>query len=96
MMGRQSLVRSMMMGVALAAAVTIAAPVGTVQAASSVVAVVNNMPVTSGEIERSLAAATITSAVVGRGKSCSNGSSFQFAIIRSAAATCPGLPTSLR
>ncbi|MGJ7037778.1 peptidyl-prolyl cis-trans isomerase SurA [Shinella sp. BE166] len=51
-MGRQSLVRSMMMGVALAAAVTIAAPVGTVQAASSVVAVVNNMPVTSGEIER--------------------------------------------
>ncbi|HEV7251089.1 MAG TPA: peptidylprolyl isomerase [Shinella sp.] len=52
MMGRQSLVRSMMMGVALAAAVTIAAPVGTVQAASSVVAVVNNMPVTSGEVER--------------------------------------------
>jgi peptidyl-prolyl cis-trans isomerase SurA len=52
MMGKQSLVRSMMMGVALAAAVTIAAPVGTVQAASSVVAVVNNMPVTSGEVER--------------------------------------------
>ena len=52
MMGRQSLVRSMMMGVALAAAVTIVAPAGTVQAASSVVAVVNNMPITSGDIER--------------------------------------------
>lgn len=52
MMGRQSLVRSMMMGVALAAAVTVAAPVGTVQAASSVVAVVNNTAVTSGDVER--------------------------------------------
>lgn len=52
MMGKQSLVRSMMMGVALAAAVTVAAPAGTVQAASSVVAVVNNTPVTSGDIER--------------------------------------------
>lgn len=53
MMGRQSLVRSMMMGVALAAAVTIVAPAGTVQAASStVIAVVNNSPVTSGDVER--------------------------------------------
>lgn len=52
MMGRQSLVRSMMMGVALAAAVTIAVPAGSVQAASSVVAVVNNTPVTSGDVER--------------------------------------------
>lgn len=53
MMGRQSLVRSIMMGVALAAAVTIVAPAGTVQAAgSTVVAVVNNSPVTSGDIER--------------------------------------------
>ena len=52
MMGRQSLVRSMMMGVALAAAVTIAVPAGTVHAASSVVAVVNNTPITSGDIER--------------------------------------------
>lgn len=52
-MGRQSLVRSMMMGVALAAAVTIVAPAGTVQAAgSTVVAVVNNSPVTSGDVER--------------------------------------------
>jgi peptidyl-prolyl cis-trans isomerase SurA len=52
MMGRQSLVRSMMMGVALAAAVTIAAPAGTAQAASSVVAVVNNTAITSGDLER--------------------------------------------
>lgn len=52
MTGRHSLVRSMMMGVALAAAVTIAVPAGTVQAASSVVAVVNNTPVTSGDVER--------------------------------------------
>ena len=53
MMGRQSLVRSMMMGVALAAAVAIVAPAGTVQAAgSTVVAVVNNSPVTSGDVER--------------------------------------------
>ena len=53
MMGRQSLVRSMMMGVALAAAVTIVAPAGSVQAASStVIAVVNNSPVTSGDVER--------------------------------------------
>ncbi len=53
MMGRQSLVRSMMMGVALAAAVTIAVPAGTVQAAgSTVIAVVNNSPITSGDVER--------------------------------------------
>ena len=52
MMGRQSLVRSMVMGAAFAAAVVIAAPVGIAQAASSVVAVVNNTPVTSGDIER--------------------------------------------
>ncbi|MGB3814902.1 MAG: peptidylprolyl isomerase [Shinella sp.] len=52
MMGRQSLVRSMMMGVALAAAVTITAPAGTAQAASSVVAVVNNTAITSGDLER--------------------------------------------
>jgi len=52
MMGRQSLVRSMMMGVALAAAVTIAVPAGTAQAASSVVAVVNNTAITSGDLER--------------------------------------------
>jgi peptidyl-prolyl cis-trans isomerase SurA len=52
MTGRYSLVRSMMMGVALAAAATIAVPAGTVQAASGIVAVVNNTPVTSGEIER--------------------------------------------
>lgn len=50
-MGKQSLVRSMMMGVALAVAVTVAAPAGTVQAASSVVVVVNNAPITSGDIE---------------------------------------------
>ena len=52
MMGRHSLVRSMMMGVALAAAATIAMPAGTVQAASGVVAVVNNTPITSGDVER--------------------------------------------
>ncbi|MCJ8053517.1 peptidylprolyl isomerase [Shinella curvata] len=53
MMGRQSLVRSMMMGVAFAAAVTIVVPAGTVQAAgSTVVAVVNNSPITSGDVER--------------------------------------------
>lgn len=52
MMGRQSLMRAMMMGVALAAAVTITAPAGTAQAASSVVAVVNNTPITSGDLER--------------------------------------------
>lgn len=51
MMGRQSLVRSMMMGVALAAAVTLTLPAGTVQAASSVVAVVNNTPITSGDVQ---------------------------------------------
>ena len=42
----------MMMGVALAAAVTIAAPVGIAEAASSIIAVVNNTPVTSGDVER--------------------------------------------
>lgn len=52
MTGRQSLVRSMMMGVALAAAVTIAAPVGSAVAASSIIAVVNNTPITSGDVER--------------------------------------------
>lgn len=52
MMGRQSLVRSMMVGVALAAAVTVATPVGTAQAASSVIAVVNNTAITSGDLER--------------------------------------------
>lgn len=53
MMGRQSLVRSMMMGVAFAATVTIVVPAGTVQAAgSTVVAVVNNSPITSGDVER--------------------------------------------
>lgn len=53
MMGRQSLVRSMMMGVALAAAVAVVVPAGTVQAAgSTVVAVVNNSPVTSGDVAR--------------------------------------------
>jgi len=55
MMGRHSLVRSMTMGMALAAAVTIAVPAGTVQAASSVIAVVNNTPVTSGDVERRVA-----------------------------------------
>nr|WP_298104678.1 peptidylprolyl isomerase [uncultured Shinella sp.] len=41
------------MGVALAAAVTIAVPAGTVQAAgSTVIAVVNNSPITSGDVER--------------------------------------------
>ncbi len=52
MMGRQSPMRAMMMGVALAAAVTITVPAGSVQAASSVVAVVNNTPITSGDLER--------------------------------------------
>ncbi|MGD9477070.1 UNVERIFIED_ORG: peptidylprolyl isomerase [Roseateles sp. XES5] len=52
MMGRQSLVRSVMMGLALTAAVTFSAPVGTAQAASSVVAVVNNTAITSGDVER--------------------------------------------
>jgi peptidyl-prolyl cis-trans isomerase SurA len=52
MTGRHSLVRSMMMGVALAAAVTIAAPVGSAVAASSIIAVVNNTPITSGDVER--------------------------------------------
>jgi peptidyl-prolyl cis-trans isomerase SurA len=42
----------MMMGVALAAAVTITVPAGVAQAASSVVAVVNNTPITSGDVER--------------------------------------------
>lgn len=42
----------MMMGVALAAAVTIAAPVGSAVAASSIIAVVNNTPITSGDVER--------------------------------------------
>ena len=51
-MGRQSPMRAMMMGVALAAAVTITVPAGSVQAASSVVAVVNNTPITSGDLER--------------------------------------------
>jgi len=55
MMGRQSLVRSMMMGVALAAAVTLAVPAGTAEAASTVVAVVNNTAITSGDIERRVA-----------------------------------------
>ncbi len=55
MMGRHSLVRSMMMGVALAAAATIAMPAGTVQAASGVIAVVNNTPITSGDVERRVA-----------------------------------------
>lgn len=52
MMGRQSLVRSMMVGVALCAAVSLGAPAGTAQAASSVVAVVNNTAITSGDVER--------------------------------------------
>ena len=52
MMGRQSLVRSMMIGVALAAAVTLVVPAGTAEAASSIVAVVNNAPITTGDIER--------------------------------------------
>lgn len=42
----------MMMGVALAAAVTIVAPVGSAVAASSIIAVVNNTPITSGDVER--------------------------------------------
>lgn len=52
MMGRQSPMRAMMMGVALAAAVTMTVPAGSVQAASSVVAVVNNTPITTGDLER--------------------------------------------
>ena len=52
MMGRQSPMRAMMMGIALAAAVTITVPAGSVHAASSVVAVVNNTPITSGDLER--------------------------------------------
>jgi peptidyl-prolyl cis-trans isomerase SurA len=52
MMGRQSLVRSMMMGVALAVTVAVVAPAGSALAASSVVAVVNNTPITSGDVER--------------------------------------------
>ena len=52
MMGRQSVMRAMMMGVALAAAVTITVPAGTAIAASSVVAVVNNTPITTGDLER--------------------------------------------
>ncbi len=55
MIGRQSLVRSMMMGVALAAAVTLAVPAGTAEAASTVVAVVNNKAITTGDIERRVA-----------------------------------------
>ena len=55
MNGRQSLVRSMMMGVALAAAVTLAVPAGTALAASTVVAVVNNTAITTGDIERRVA-----------------------------------------
>lgn len=51
-MGRQSLVRSMTAGVALAVAAIIAAPAGIAQAATSVVAVVNNTPITSGDVER--------------------------------------------
>lgn len=49
---RHSLVRSMMMGVAFAAAVTIVVPAGVAQAASSVVAVVNNTAITSGDLDR--------------------------------------------
>jgi peptidyl-prolyl cis-trans isomerase SurA len=45
----------MMMGVALAAAVTLAVPAGTAEAASTVVAVVNNTAITSGDIERRVA-----------------------------------------
>ncbi len=52
MMGRQSLMRAMTMGVALAAAVTITMPASIAQAASSVVAVVNNTPITTGDLER--------------------------------------------
>jgi len=51
-MGRQSPMRAMVMGVALAAAVTMIVPAGSVQAASSVVAVVNNTPITTGDLER--------------------------------------------
>lgn len=51
-MGRQSLMRAMTMGVALAAAVTITMPASIAQAASSVVAVVNNTPITTGDLER--------------------------------------------
>ncbi|MCD1264193.1 peptidylprolyl isomerase [Shinella sumterensis] len=49
---RHSLVRSVMMGAALAAAVAIVVPAGTVQAASSVVAVVNNTAITTGDVEK--------------------------------------------
>lgn len=52
MMGKQSLVRSMMVGAALAAAVTIAVPMGSAEAATSVIAVVNNTPITTGDLER--------------------------------------------
>lgn len=52
MMGRKSLVRAMAFGAAMAACVAVVAPAGSVQAASGVVAVVNNTPVTSGDVAR--------------------------------------------
>jgi len=49
---RHSLLRSVMMGAALAAAVAVVVPAGTAQAASSVVAVVNNTAITTGDVEK--------------------------------------------
>ncbi|WP_256465723.1 MULTISPECIES: SurA N-terminal domain-containing protein [Shinella] len=49
---RHSLLRSVMMGVTLAAAVAVVVPAGTAQAASSVVAVVNNTAITTGDVEK--------------------------------------------
>lgn len=52
MMGRKSRARAMALAAAIAACMAVAAPAGSVQAASTVVAVVNNTPVTSGDIAR--------------------------------------------
>lgn len=52
MMGRKSLVRAMAFAAAMAACVAVVVPAGSVQAASTVVAVVNNTPITSGDVAR--------------------------------------------
>jgi peptidyl-prolyl cis-trans isomerase SurA len=55
MMGRNSMVRAMILGAAMTAAAAVVVPAGSVQAASGVEVVVNNTAITSGDVARRVA-----------------------------------------